>query len=194
MQKMYGTAAHYGYGLTYGQKPPFFSLPGYEIFFTELATLGGYLRSMNWNPLVDTTNTSTRTAWENWAKKNIVPQTYGLPGNQSEFNIINSTAYTYGIFNKTNGRSKRAGNVIPGGDPRFDHWLFPLWQEAPLATTATAVFLEPHQFVGTRLRTIDKILAGKVFYCTWNNARLTPLPHPLILLLTHTLSSIFGSG
>ena len=83
LQKLYGQAVKHGYGLTYGQKPPFFSLPGYEGFFTELQTLGGYLRSMNWNPLVDTTNTSMRPAWEAWAKENIVPQTYGLPGNQS---------------------------------------------------------------------------------------------------------------
>ena len=41
LQKLYGTAVKYGYGLTYGQQPPFFSLPGFADIFTELATLGG---------------------------------------------------------------------------------------------------------------------------------------------------------
>ena len=77
---------------------------------------------------------------------------------------MNTTAYKYGIYNKTSPTTKApAGNVVPGGDPRFDHWLFPVWQQAPLATTVSSVFLEPHQWSGTRLQTIDKILAGKGF-------------------------------
>ena len=178
MQKMYGTAAHYGYGLTYGQKPPFFSLPGYEIFFTELATLGGYLRSMNWNPLVDTTNTSTRTAWENWAKKNIVPQTYGLPGNQSEFNTINTTSYKYGIYTRNSKGFVRADDVVPGGDPRFKNYLFPVWQVAPLATSSAAVFLDGHSTVGTRHDTIEKVLAGKAVFVCGMTLLLYFLPNP----------------
>ena len=160
LSKMYQHGDKHGYGEVFGQHPPFFSLPGLQGYFPELATLGGHIRTMNWNPMVDASNTSLRSKWEEWAKKNIATQTYGLSNNQSLFATINSTAYKYGIYNKTNGHQKRAGNVITQGDPRFSSWLFPLWQESPLdSTTAPAVFLEPHSFLGSRLKTIDKILA-----------------------------------
>ena len=41
LQKLYQFAAQKGYGDTYLQTPPFFTLPGFEDIFTELATLGG---------------------------------------------------------------------------------------------------------------------------------------------------------
>lgn len=73
---------------------------------------------------------------------------------------MNVTAYKYGIYNKNGGKQQRASNVIPGGDPRFQHWLFPVWQHYP-ASEASSVFLEPHQFVGSRMEIIEKILAGE---------------------------------
>ena len=73
---------------------------------------------------------------------------------------MNATIFKYGIYNNTNHGKARAGNVIPGGDPRFAHWLFPAWQRAPLATTSSSVFLENHETVGTRMQTIEKVLAA----------------------------------
>ena len=124
----------------------------------------GTLRGIGWYPLLDTTNTSTRPAWEAWAKKNIITQTVNLPfpDSRTAFNTINNTAYKYGIYNKTSATSRaRDGNVI-GGDPRFAHWIFPAWQVAPLGTSSSAIFLDAHAFLGTRHDTIEKILAGIV--------------------------------
>ena len=57
MQHLYGYASKYGYGTSLGQAPPFFTLPGFQDYATELSTLaGGNLRSVGWAPLVDTTN------------------------------------------------------------------------------------------------------------------------------------------
>ena len=41
LQKLHLSAIQRGYGEKYLQSPPFFTLPGYEDIFTELATLGG---------------------------------------------------------------------------------------------------------------------------------------------------------
>ena len=88
-------------------------------------------------------------------------QTYGQPGNVSTFNTINSTAHLYGgIFNLTGHGRLKAGNVIPGADARFARWLFPDWQVAPLVNGPAPLFIEPHQFVGTRMQTIEKVLAA----------------------------------
>ena len=73
-----------------------------------------------------------------------------------------TTAYQYGICNKTSLTTKaRVSGTIIGGDPRFKHWLFPLWQANDLynfAGVASAIFLEPHSWAGTRSETIEKIL------------------------------------
>lgn len=124
----------------------------------------GTLRGIGWYPLLDTTNTSTRPAWEAWAKQNIITQTMNLPfpDSQIAFNFMNNTAYKYGIYNKTSATTRaRDGDVI-GGDPRFARWIFPAWQVAPLAISTSAFLLDGHSFLGTRHDTIQKILAGIV--------------------------------
>lgn len=116
------------------------------------------------NPLVDTSINTTRPAWEAWARKNIAPQTFGVKGNQSAFNTINSTAYKFGIWYKNaNNKQVRANDVIVGGDPRFKNWLFPVWQHVPLSDSG-AFFLEPHQWTGTRMQTIERVLAGILYH------------------------------
>ena len=52
--KMFSYAAKYGYGTTYGQVPPFFTLPGFQDYATDIITLGVF-RNINWYPLVGTT-------------------------------------------------------------------------------------------------------------------------------------------
>ena len=169
--------------------------------FSELATLGGKkngtnlnklqsnsnlysilikgnLRALSWWTLVDTTNSSTRPLWESWARKNIAAQTYGLPGNQSEFNTINTTSYKYGIYTRNSKGFVRADDVVPGGDPRFKNYLFPVWQVAPLATSSAAVFLDGHSTVGTRHDTIEKVLAGKAVFVCGMTLLLYFLPNP----------------
>ena len=86
LNKLFTYGAESGCGTTYGQSPPFFTLPGFQHFSDEIKTLGGSLRGIQWNPLV---NNNTRTEWELWAKKNIAVQTVGLP--PSVFNTINAT-------------------------------------------------------------------------------------------------------
>ena len=164
VSKLFGHATKLGYGTTYGQQLPAFTLPGFQDISTEILSLAGNLRGMAWYTLVDTTNNTTRSKWEAWAKKNILSQTqeYGLAGNVTIFNKINATAYKYGIWNLTSHGAVRAGDVIPGGDPRYKHWLFPLWQASPLTGPGVpgAVFIEEHGFVGTRMQTIEKVLAA----------------------------------
>ena len=119
---------------------------------------------MGWYPLVDTTDNTARPKWEAWAKKNVLSQTeeFGLAGNVSIFNNINATAYNHGIWNLTKHGAVRAGDVISGGNPRYKNWLFPLWQASPLTGPGVpgAVFIEEHQFVGTRMQTIEKVMAA----------------------------------
>ena len=162
--KLFGHATKLGYGTMYGQELPAFTLPGYQDLSTEILTLAGNLRGMAWYPLVDTTNNTTRLAWEAWAKKNTLAQTkeYGLAGNVSIFNKMNATAYKYGIWNLTSHGPVRAGDVIPGGDPRYQHWLFPLWQASPLTGPGVpgAVLIEEHGFVGTRMQTIEHVMSS----------------------------------
>ena len=145
-----------------GQIPPYFTLPGFQDYATDILTLGVF-RNINWYPLVDTSDNRTRPKWEAWVKdsKNIAEQTYGQPGNVSTFTTINSTSYLYGgIFNLTGHGRVKAGDVIAGADPRFAHFLFPDWQVAPLVNGPAPLFIEPHQFVGTRMQTIEKVLAA----------------------------------
>ena len=147
-------AAKYGYG---GGAPPFMTVPGLQNITSQLLQMSGNIRSLSWLPLVDTTDPTLRPAWESWAKQNFVLQTAGY--GVKNFAIVNTTAYKFGIYNKTSLTTRvRAGSFIPGGDPRFSHWLFPIWQIAPLNGNAGAMFLEPHQFVGTRFHTIEKLL------------------------------------
>ena len=159
IRKMIGHAAKLGCGTTSGEAPPFMTLPGFQEYAEEISFLAGSPRAIEWAPLVDTTNAATRLSWEVWSKKNIAVQTTGF--DPSVFKTINTTAYTYGIYNKTSATTKaRAGDVIPGADPRFDHWLFPIWQAAPLINNSGVMFLDVHQFVGTRMKTIEKVLAA----------------------------------
>jgi len=153
---LFSYAAKYGYG---GGAPPFMTLPGFQNITGELMKLSGNIRSVSWVPLVDTTDPTLRPAWESWVKQQTATETAGYAA--SNFIAINTTAYKFGIYNKTSATTrKRAGSFIPGGDPRFAHWLFPIAQIAPLAGNAGAVLLELHQFVGTRFRTIEKLLAA----------------------------------
>ena len=87
LNKMYSVAVKHGYGTTLDQKPPFFTLPGYQNYSSELIQLGGNLRGTEWHPLVVENN--TRSAWESWAKKNIASQAAGM--SPSVFNTINAT-------------------------------------------------------------------------------------------------------
>ena len=104
---------------------PYFTLPGFQDYATELNTLaGGNLRSVGFAPLIDTSNSAVRPAWESWAKQNIALQTAGYDANV--FNVINGTATQYGIYDTiySGGTSsiKKAVDVIPGADPRFKNW------------------------------------------------------------------------
>ena len=160
--KMFAYAAKFRYGTTYGQVPPFFTLPGFQDYATDIITLGVF-RNINWYPLVDTTDNKTRPAWEAWVKnvKNIEVQTYGQPGNVSTFKTINATAHLYGgMFNLTSHGREKTGDVISGADPRFARWLFPDWQVAPLVNGPAPLFFEPHATIGTRMQTIEKVLAA----------------------------------
>ena len=47
LQKLYGQADKRGYGISYGQHPPFYTLPGFEDLSTEVATLGGTKKLYN---------------------------------------------------------------------------------------------------------------------------------------------------
>ena len=110
--KLFRQAATLGCGTTPGEAPPYMTLPGFQGYVDEISLLAGNPRAIEWAPLVDTTNPATRSAWEAWAKKNIALQTAGYDA--SIFKIINTTAYEYGICNKTSATTKaRAGNVIP---------------------------------------------------------------------------------
>ena len=142
-----------------GGVPPFMNVPGFQNLSAQLLQSSGNIRSLAWLPLVDTTDPTLRPKWESWAKQNLASQFVGYAA--SNFLAVNTTAYKFGIYNKTSETTrKRAGSIIPGGDPRFARWLFPIWQVAPLSTNAGAMFLEPHQFVGTRFQTIEKLLAA----------------------------------
>ena len=149
-------AAKYGYG---GGAPPFISVPGYQNITGQLLQMSGNIRTLAWGPLVDTTDPTTRPAWESWAKQNLASVTAGYSASSSNFKAVNTTVYKFGIYNKTSATTRKtAGSFIPGGDPRFSRWLFPIWQINPLTGNAGAVLLELHQFVGTRFRTIEKLL------------------------------------
>jgi len=133
--QLYAYAAKYGYGTTFGQSPPYFTLPGMQNISAELYLLGGNLRGTEWHPLV--TN-DTRSAWETWAKQNIAVQTKGLAPNI--FKTINTTAYKYGICNKTSATTyARVSGTIVGGDPRFQHWLFPIWQGISIPLSPSSI-------------------------------------------------------
>ena len=86
LNKLYSYGTAYGCGTTFGQTPPFFTLPGIQNYSTEFKALGGSLRGLEWHPLVDN---NTRAEWELWAKKNIAVQTDGL--SPSFFKTINAT-------------------------------------------------------------------------------------------------------
>ena len=89
LNKIYAYADWYGYGTEYGQKAPYFLLPGIQNYTIELMTLSD-VRGSEWHPLVDNT---TRPAWELWAKQIILKQgfsptvlrTINNTGNQSDF-------------------------------------------------------------------------------------------------------------
>lgn len=86
LNNMYSIAAKHGYGMTYGQKPPYLTLPGYQKFSVEINLLAGFSRGLEIHPLVDN---NTRPAWEAWAKTNIASLSDGMP--PSFYNVINTT-------------------------------------------------------------------------------------------------------
>ena len=189
LNKMYSTAAKHGYGTSYGQQPPYLILPGYQNFSVEITLLGGFIRGLELHPLVDETTRPAWESWakNNIASlaDGMSPSFYKVINTTGESrdhsihcvyttNITSLyplsvfdrprfiTAYKYGICNKTSLTAKaRVSGTIIGGDPRFKHWLFPLWQDNDLYNfigVASAIFLEPHSWAGTRFETIEKIL------------------------------------
>ena len=70
LNKIYAFNEYFGYGTSYGQKAPYFLLPGIQNYTIELMTLGD-VRGSEWHPLVDNT---TRPAWEQWTKQIIKTQ------------------------------------------------------------------------------------------------------------------------
>ena len=158
LNQNFGAAALLGRQISYAaaagsQTPPFFTMPGYQKYVKDIRTMATNIRSMSFFPLLDTSDGTRRLKWEAWAKKNIVRQTLEVDNdNVSIFNALNGTAYKYGVYNQTSSSTAaRAGDVVPGGDPRFKNWLFPMWQIAPLQlSNVLAIFLEVHQTLHNR--------------------------------------------
>lgn len=147
LETIYQAAVQNGYA----GKLPYLTLPGYEKIAGEIIKLAS-LRALSWNPLV---NATTRAPYEAWAKKAIFQQT----NITSIIKTVNTTAYTYGVYNRTlSGGKIRTKTIISGGDPRYNTWLFPCWQIAPLISNAGAVWHDPHASLGSRYETIEKAL------------------------------------
>ena len=161
LNQNFGAAALVGKQISYAVKyqalgqpsPPFFTSPGCQKYVKDIMTMATNIRSMSFFPLLDTSDGTRRPKWEAWAKQNIVRQTLEVDNdNVSIFRALNGTAYKYGIYNQTSSTTAvRAGDVVPGGDPRFKNWLFPMWQIAPLQlSNVLAIFLEVHQTLHNR--------------------------------------------
>ena len=85
--------------------------------------------------------------------------------------------------------------TISGGDPRFSHWLFPLWQGGsltPPAVGAIVIFLDAHSWPGTRFQTVEKILAAGNRY-TFLIPSMHHIDH-LFAILLHTITGYGGGG
>ena len=90
LNKLFQYAIKHGYGTSFQQTPPFFTLPGFQDYATDFLTLGGSIRVIDWVPLIDTTNQATRSAWETWAKQVTKLIKHALITNPKRISIHNS--------------------------------------------------------------------------------------------------------
>ena len=151
VHKIYASASDSGFGGVF----PYLTLPGFQSSM-EIVLQLAQLRFIAVSPLI--TNT-TRPTWEAYATANVaLLDSTSLPPNSS------TTGSTYLISNGIANRTE-AGEIIRNGDyiygSSYPTIFFPTWQTTRSKLAYLTVMIDPHSSPGTRLKSIDGVIATK---------------------------------
>lgn len=131
---------------------PNFTFVNFEDSMVALGTVAD-LRYIAFAPLV---NSTTRDGWEAYAKKNV----YKLNGPPSLNTSINgSWTVADGIYNLSSSGKRSRDRRYPWYQSSHPHWMFPVWQVAPIAQNADLVMLDSYAVTfENRHRSVEQVL------------------------------------
>ena len=145
VRSMYRTAIAAGV-----MSAPNMTLPGFEEIMNGVLPFA-QLRSIQFAPLV---RTDQAASWEQYARHHVAdldgPSSLSVKRSSDDWVVAD------GIFQFTPDGRNKVKSPTSFGNSAYPHWLFPLWQVAPIANNAGVVMLEVHN-QNNDIGLIDKV-------------------------------------